>query len=104
MTQQKKYDHGAFAKKRNADVSKDEHERRERKSERDRRQYLDNRQAAEYLSVSESFLNKTRHFGTGPRFYRVGRAIRYAAEDLDEWMAERCATSTRDYLNGGKAT
>ncbi len=96
MTKQQKYSRTTYATKHGADVPKDENMRRARQSERDRRHYLNNRETAEYLCVSESFLNKTRHFGTGPRFYRVGRAIRYAVEDLDNWMAERCSTSTRD--------
>ena len=98
MKKQKTYGRTAYAAAHGADAPKDENERRARQSERDRRHYLDNREAAEYLCVSESFLNKTRHFGTGPRFYRVGRAIRYAIEDVDDWMAERRATSTRDRL------
>ena len=98
MTKQQKYSRNAYATKRGANAPKDENDRRARQSERDRRHYLYNREAAEYLCVSESFLNKTRHFGTGPRFYRVGRAIRYAEVDLDDWMAEHCATSTRDRL------
>ncbi len=98
MTKQRKYSRTAYAAKHGANAPKDENDRRARQSERDRRHYLNNREAAEYLCISESFLNKTRHFGTGPRFYRVGRAIRYAVEDLDDWMAERCSTSTRDRL------
>ncbi len=98
MTKQQKYSRTAYAVKHGADAPKNDHERRKLQSERGWKQYLDNRETAEYLCVSESFLNKTRHFGTGPRFYRVGRAIRYAVEDVDDWMAERCATSTRDRL------
>lgn len=98
MTKQQKYSRIAYATEHGADAPKHDHERRKYQSARVRKYYLNNREAAEYLCVSESFLNKTRHFGTGPRFYRVGRAIRYAEVDLDDWMAEHCATSTRDRL------
>lgn len=44
------------------------------------------REAAAYLSVSPSFLNKARRLG-GPRFCRLGRSVRYRREALDEWAA-----------------
>lgn len=53
---------------------------------------LKNRQAAEYLGLSESSLRQDRM--NGPRkgrmspipFYRLGRAIRYRKAELDEWL------------------
>jgi Helix-turn-helix domain len=41
--------------------------------------------AAEYLSCSESFLNKARHAGKGPAYRRHGRAVIYDEPDLDEY-------------------
>lgn len=97
MSKQRKGTQRVSSPKRRLEVSEAERLRRQRQSERDKSRYFDNREAAAYLRVSESFLNKTRHFGTGPRFYRIGRTIRYAVEDLDDWMSERSATSTREY-------
>jgi predicted DNA-binding transcriptional regulator AlpA len=54
---------------------------------------LTEREAAEYIGMSRSFLRQARMNGDregrapGPRFIRVGtRAIRYLREDLDAWI------------------
>ncbi|WP_421579482.1 helix-turn-helix transcriptional regulator [Shinella sp. M31] len=52
------------------------------------------RQAADYLSLSKSTLDKLRCSGGGPRFYKLGRAVIYDVTDLDAWKAERARTST----------
>lgn len=47
------------------------------------------RDAADYLKISESWLQKRRSSGTpGPRFVRVGRAVRYRRSDLDRYLEE----------------
>lgn len=44
-------------------------------------------QAAEYLGVSKSFLDKARCYGTsGPAFMRLGRTIIYDTAELDRWL------------------
>lgn len=44
-------------------------------------------QAAEYLGVSKSFLDKARCYGTnGPAFARLGRTIIYDTDELDRWL------------------
>lgn len=53
--------------------------------------------AAQRLRVSESFLNKLRSQGGGPRYLRLGRAVRYRDQDLDDWAQARAATSTSEY-------
>ena len=45
--------------------------------------------AAEYLSVSESFLNKARISGTGPAYAKLGSRVVYRPEALDEWVISR---------------
>lgn len=43
--------------------------------------------AAEYLGVSESWLEKLRLRREGPRFVRLGhRAVGYDIRDLDRWL------------------
>lgn len=54
-------------------------------------------EAARWAKVSESFLNKARLTGGGPKFVRLGRAIRYRVEDLESWAAEGAAGSTSEY-------
>jgi hypothetical protein len=40
-------------------------------------------EAADYLGVRKSLLDKARIYGGGPRFMRFGRAVVYSTEDLD---------------------
>ncbi len=57
---------------------------------------LRTKEAAKYVGLSASSLNKMRLTGTGPGFHRLGRAIVYLPSDLDSWMAARRTTSTTD--------
>ena len=44
-------------------------------------------EAARYVGLSPSTLEKQRLVGDGPRFMRLGgRAVGYAIEDLDAWL------------------
>ena len=52
--------------------------------------------AAHYLSLAESTLEKARVSGSGPRYLKLGRAVRYRLSDLDAWMAERAVNSTSE--------
>lgn len=54
-------------------------------------------EAARWAKVSDSFLNKARLTGDGPKFIRLGRAIRYRLADLEAWAQARAATSTSEY-------
>jgi len=49
-------------------------------------------EAARWAKVSESYLNKARLTGDGPRFIRLGRAIRYRLADLEAWAAAGSAS------------
>ncbi len=51
-------------------------------------------EAATYVGLSSSTLEKMRLTGDGPRFIRLGgRAVGYAIEDLDAWLDARRAES-----------
>jgi len=50
--------------------------------------------AAKHTLLSVSTLKKLRLTGTGPKYMKLGRAVRYRASDLDAWMAARVITST----------
>ncbi|OWK24150.1 hypothetical protein AJ87_24365 [Rhizobium yanglingense] len=52
------------------------------------------KEAAFYLSLSKSTLDKLRHFGGGPRYYKLGRAVIYSTDDLDAWKSERARSET----------
>ena len=46
-------------------------------------------EAASYLGLAVSTLNKWRSYGGGPRFMRLGRAIRYRQSVLDTYLIEQ---------------
>ena len=52
--------------------------------------------AARQLGVSPSFLAKARMQGVGPRYRKLGRAVRYAHSDLDHWLQACGRTSTAE--------
>ena len=52
--------------------------------------------AARRLGVSPSFLAKARMQGDGPRYRKLGRAVRYAPVDLDHWLLACSRTSTAE--------
>jgi len=51
-------------------------------------------QAAVYLGLAVSTLNKWRCHGGGPVFIKMGRAVRYRVEDLEGFVCSRQMTST----------
>ena len=52
------------------------------------------RDAADHLGLSISTLDKLRCTGTGPVYFKLGRAVRYDLQDLDDWLAFRRVSST----------
>lgn len=55
-------------------------------------------QAAQYCSVSPSYLAKLRLSGKGPKYIRIGRkAVIYDIHDLDEWLESLKFQSTSEY-------
>jgi excisionase family DNA binding protein len=53
-------------------------------------------EAAKYLHLAVPTLEKLRVYGGGPRFVRLGRAVRYRPADLEAWLESRVRTSTSD--------
>jgi len=51
-------------------------------------------QAANYLGLAVSTLNKWRCHGGGPIFIKMGRAVRYRVEDLEAFIQNRQMEST----------
>ncbi len=52
------------------------------------------RDAARYVGLSKSTLDKLRMHDGGPSFFKLGRAIVYATADLDTWLASKRRYST----------
>lgn len=53
-------------------------------------------EAAAYVGLSASTMNKLRLTGDGPKFCRLGRAVVYLVVELDSWLSTRVRTSTSD--------
>ena len=62
--------------------------------------YLRVPQAAEYLGLSKSALDKFRCYGGGPAYAKLGTTVVYQAADLDAWVAARRIEPAND--NGQK--
>lgn len=52
--------------------------------------------AAEYVGLSKSTLDKFRCYGTGPVYFKLGRAVVYRTADLDDWVAEHRIKQAND--------
>jgi predicted DNA-binding transcriptional regulator AlpA len=66
---------------------------------------INQKQAARILGLSVRTLERHRIAGTGPRFARLGRLIRYRQNDLTEWVDSKLQNSTselskHDYQTG----
>lgn len=55
---------------------------------------VDTEGASQHLGLAVSTLEKLRVSGGGPRFVKMGRAVRYRLSDLEEYLAERVVEST----------
>ena len=59
--------------------------------------YLRTPDAAHYLGVGQSTLERKRVDGTGPRFRVLGsKIVTYAVADLDAWASESIRSSTSE--------
>ena len=53
--------------------------------------------AAEYLNISVKTLQKWRGTGDGPRFAKLGAAVRYRLADLEQFLDASLRKSTSDH-------
>lgn len=49
---------------------------------------------ADQLGLTVGSLAQMRYLGTGPRYVKVGRQIRYRQSDIDEWIEANVRTQT----------
>ena len=63
---------------------------------RNSRPKLRTREAAAYTGLAKSTLEKLRVSGNGAPYIRVGRAVLYDPDDLDEWLAAHRRQSTSE--------
>ena len=52
---------------------------------------LNEKQVAQLAGVSTSWLQKLRMLGDGPKFYKLGKAVRYAEKDVLQWLESQRA-------------
>jgi predicted DNA-binding transcriptional regulator AlpA len=57
---------------------------------------LTQREAAAVLHLSERTLERLRVSGTGPKFVRISRSIRYRLTDIEAYIASRVVSSTSE--------
>ena len=55
---------------------------------------VDEHTAAPYVGLAVSTLQKKRTLGGGPKFIKLGRAVRYRVADLDAWLAAQPVLSS----------
>jgi len=53
-------------------------------------------QVADGLNISPRTLQQWRYKGGGPRYSKVGSAVRYRPEDVAAWLAQQTRCSTAD--------
>ena len=53
-------------------------------------------EAARFLSLSPRTLERLRLDGSGPRYCKLGRSVRYRPSDLDHWLACNAVASTSE--------
>ena len=70
-------------------------------TERDTK-YLDTREAADFLGLSNRTLDRYRVTGEGPAFHKFGSRIRYALADLEAWAGARRMRSTSEEGAAGR--
>lgn len=59
---------------------------------------LNEKQAAEYIGMSVSYLQHDRCYGNknpGPPYLKLGRSIRYRLSDLNDWLERHLICTDR---------
>ena len=54
------------------------------------------KEAAAFLGLSVSTMNKMRLSGTGPRYLKLGRRVLYDIRDLEDWAARQRRQNTSE--------
>jgi excisionase family DNA binding protein len=57
---------------------------------------LTTKEAATWLRLGKATLDRFRLTGEGPRYCKLGGAVRYRRADLEEWLESRLTRSTSD--------
>jgi predicted DNA-binding transcriptional regulator AlpA len=60
------------------------------------RKMLATKQAANYVGLGKSTLDKARLTGNGPCFIKIGRRVLYHPDDIDLWLNQHRQISTSE--------
>jgi predicted DNA-binding transcriptional regulator AlpA len=60
--------------------------------------FIDTDETAEILGTTTNTLNYWRVMGSGPKYYRHGRNVRYLLSEVVEWGKSRCVDPTRERI------
>ncbi len=52
------------------------------------------KEAADYLGCSVAALRTWKRQGRGPKYFRLGKLLRYRKTDLDEWILDQLSIAT----------
>lgn len=61
--------------------------------------FLNTKEAADFLDLKQNTLEVWRTLGKGPKFLKIGRAVRYRVQDLEEYIDKNIWSSTSEYSN-----
>jgi len=64
--------------------------------------HLRTAEAADYIGLSASTMEKMRLYGEGPRYAKLGRSVIYAITDLDAWVNAHKRSSTSEAVSAAK--
>lgn len=67
------------------------------------RKMLSTPEAALYLGLGKSTMDKLRLTGEGAPYLKLGNRVVYDPDDLDAWASARKHTSTSEYLTEARA-
>lgn len=67
------------------------------------RRRMKTKEAAAFLGLGESTLEKFRHYGGGPVYEKLGRSVVYDVNDLERWAAARKRANTTQPSQGASA-
>ena len=65
---------------------------------KDSRRYMSEKQAADYLGLSDKTLQRHRGAGTGLKYVKCGGRVLYDIQDCDHWMETQKVLSTSETL------
>ncbi|THJ64591.1 helix-turn-helix domain-containing protein [Arthrobacter echini] len=56
-------------------------------------------QLSEWLGTTSGNLAQMRYLGTGPKFVKLGRAVRYRQSDVEAWLGAQTRQQTGEQVS-----